>query len=71
MASLGDLQSELTSRLGSLGTVFGKPKKADAAPGAPTVQVPDIPISRVLETQRRRVGKGRRDTILNGADGLQ
>ena len=69
--SLGDI-SDITSRIGSLGSVFGKPAKAkaDGTPAAPGADTFQVPLSRVLETARRKVGKGRRDTILTGADGL-
>jgi hypothetical protein len=32
--------------------------------------VPQVPIERVVSSPRRQVGRGRRDTVLTGADGL-
>jgi hypothetical protein len=53
-----------------LTSLFKKPATA-AANGASGPEVPQVPVGRVVSSPRRTVGKGRRDTILTGADGLQ
>lgn len=38
---------------------------------SPTAEVPQVPIERQVSSPRRTLGKGRRDTVLTGSDGLQ
>lgn len=69
MASMPDLSGfSTTSGVSGLSSLFSKSKKK-AEETKPTV--PQIPIERLVSSPRRTVGRGRRDTILTGADGLQ
>lgn len=52
-----------SSPISGLSGLFNKPKTNDAA-------VPQVPVGRLVSSPRRQIGKGRRDTILTGADGL-
>lgn len=48
--------------------IFDKAKAKAAEDGAPTV--PSVPVGRLTASPRRQIGKGTRDTLLNGANGL-
>jgi hypothetical protein len=52
----------------SLGGIFNKApdgKKDD------TPAVPAVPVGRLVASPRRQLGRGTRDTILTGSDGLK
>jgi hypothetical protein len=68
MATLGEQIPATWSRVeGHLGKAFGKAKKkTEESP-----DIPQVPIERVVSSPRRTMGRGRRDTILTGADGLE
>lgn len=62
--------SGATPSLDGVSRIFKKDKTADAAAGAKAPDVPQVPVERLVASPRRQVGRGRRDTILSGADGL-
>lgn len=60
-----DARSSMLS--GGIQGIFDKLKnKADDA----SPDVPAVPVGRLVASPRRQLGKGTRDTILNGADGI-
>lgn len=55
----------------SFSKIFSKNKSSAASTdkdGKP--DVPQVPVERLVSSPRRQIGRGRRDTILTGADGL-
>jgi hypothetical protein len=62
------VDSSLNRLTSGIATAFAKPKTGEGTPNKP--DVPQVPIDRLVASPRRQVGKGRRDTILTGADGL-
>lgn len=57
----------------------GSSKSSSSPARAPVVQppppavedvIPQVPLKRIVDSPKRKLGKGRLDTILNGADGI-
>lgn len=60
--------SGTTPSTNSLGKLFSKGSGDSKDPKA---EVPQVPVERLVASPRKQIGRGRRDTILTGADGLQ
>ena len=68
------MSGSLPAGIPDVSKLLAKPQKNAAASGEPGTgtgtSVPQVPLHSTVESPRRRRGKGRRDTIPNGADGL-
>jgi hypothetical protein len=50
--------------------IFSKNKSTAATDKDGKPDVPQVPVERLVSSPRRQLGRGRRDTILTGADGI-
>lgn len=51
-------------------SLFKKNTSKAATPAEGSAEVPQVPVERIVASPRRQLGRGRRDTILTGADGV-
>lgn len=58
-----------TTPASGLTNLFKKPSSA-ATNGNSGPEVAQVPVERIVSSPRRQLGRGRRDTVLTGSDGL-